>query len=190
MAGKIVEIDETELLANRQLAANVQAILAKPAARRLLLQAHKVVNPNVSIPELDAAQPVEEEIGKLRAEIAADKAERAKEKEDAAAAKKLEEFKQGWEQQRLALIGQGWTEEGLKKVEEHAQKEGIGSLRAAANDWEKLNPQTGSVMTPGRVGFDPFSSADRDDETFKKLFASQGDDPMALDKLINSARGR
>lgn len=181
------EIDETELLANRQVVEAMQKMLANPKSRELVLKAQKVVNPDAVIPEIDARAPLESALDEIRKELAKDREDRAKERDEAVAAKKREEFTAGWERQKQALRTQGYTDEGLKKIEEHAEKEGIPSLRAAAADWEKLNPSPPPAQPTGGIPFDIFNPPENDAAELKALMDSRGDDPMALNKLIGKS---
>lgn len=181
------EIDETELLANQQVVKAVQGMLGNPEARQLLLKAQKIINPQAVIPEIDAKKPVEDELEKLRQEMAADRKARQEEKEKEEAERKAASFRDSWEKQKRALADQGYTDEGIKKIEEHAEKEGIPNLRAAAADFDRLNPPAAPVQSNGALGFDIFNPPADDAEDMKAMVESRGESDSALNKLIGKA---
>ena len=183
----VKEIEESEFLASQQVVQAFQKMLANPKARELVLRAQKTVNPDAVIPEIDARVPVEAELAKMREELAADRAERAKAKEDAEAERRKQAFTDGWEKQKRSLIDSGYTDEGVKKIEEHAEKEGIPNLRAAAADWEKLNPPSTPAQPSGSLGYDIFNPPKTEEDDIKRLMESKGDNAMALDHMIAGA---
>ena len=81
------ELDETqyaEYMALKNTAAPVlgmvTAIMGNPKARKQLLQARKTVQPDASIPELDAAEPITEAVNEVKAEAQALRKEMAEDK--------------------------------------------------------------------------------------------------------------
>ncbi len=180
-----VEIEEADLLTNNQIVASVRAMLANPKSREHVLRAQKIVNPNASIPEIDAREPIDAALGEVNKNFAAlqkrlDDQDAARETE-----KKTKEFADAWDRQKRELIAQGWSEEGVAKAEEHAQKEGIPSLRAAANDFLALNPPP-PPATPSSAGsFSMFDAGSREGEHIKKIFESKGGDDMAVNAIVS-----
>ena len=61
----LVEVDETELAAHRQVTATMNKLLNNPKTRRQILQAQKDLNPELVIPELEATVAVQGEVSKL-----------------------------------------------------------------------------------------------------------------------------
>ncbi len=180
-----VEIEEADLLASNQVVASVRAMLANKDARQHVLKAQKIINPSAVIPEIDAAAPYDAALGEVNKTVAAlqkrlDDDATARETE-----KKTNEFKDSWDKQKRELLAQGWSEEGVAKAEEHAQKEGIPSLRAAANDFLALNPPP-PPATPSSAGsFNMFDAGSREGEQIKKIFESKGGDDMAVNAIVN-----
>ena len=188
MPVKKVEIDETEFLANQQLTKLFGDMLANPETRKQVLEAKKKIRPNEPIPELDAAQPLQGELAKIREELAADRKARADEKAAADTASKTKAFTDNWNSQRSRLKNnEGWFDEDLDKVEKLAQDRGIPDFEAAAALYERLNPPS-TPLDPTYGRFDILSApSEGDQEDMKKLIESKGDSPQALDNLIGKA---
>ncbi len=180
-----VEIEEADLLTNNQIVASVRAMLGNKEARQHILRAQKIITPNASIPEIDARAPVDEALGEVNKTVAALQKRIDDDKAERDAEKRTNEFKDSWEKQKRDLLAQGWSEEGIAKAEEHAQKEGIPSLRAAANDFLALNPPP-PPATPSSAGsFGMFDAGSREGEHIKKIFESKGGDDMAVNSIVN-----
>src|SRR5215469_17452183 len=88
-----IEVDETEFLNNRKLSELVGKMLKNPEARRRVLEAQKIIDPNTVIPEIDSAKPVHDAVtalgDKFDKALAEIREERTKEKEE----KRLEELR-------------------------------------------------------------------------------------------------
>ena len=87
-----VEIDENELAGLKSLQSTVQKWLGNPGARRKILEAQKVLDPNIVIPELDAAKPLEEALAKMDEKLSTLDKRLSKDAEDRETAKKLGEL--------------------------------------------------------------------------------------------------
>ena len=105
----IKEIDETEYASLVGIKRTVDAMLAKPDARKLVLNAQKLVNPNVSIPEIDAAAPVQAEIAETQKTLAEIRKEMADERAARALEKQTEKFERDWEAQKGRLRAEGFN---------------------------------------------------------------------------------
>ena len=193
---KTVEIEESQFIGMTETAKTVQAMLANPDARKLLLKAQKTVNPSVVIPEIDAANEVNSEVLKVREEMNAWKKEMADKEAKAAEEAQMNAFRGNWEAQKRQLQQQhGYTAEGIAAIEELAQKEGIASLEAAAALFDRRNPPAAPIDTPGYGGFNFFepSAAEDSNKYMDKLFASRGEDEAAtraeIAAALNEIRG-
>jgi hypothetical protein len=183
-----IEVEESDLLASAQTVKAVQAMLANPKARSLLLNAQKIINPNAVIPEIDAKAPIEAEIAKEREARLALEKRLDDEKAANEAAAKTRSFKDKWEADKADLRRQGYTDEGVSKIEKLAEERGIPSLEAAAALFDKLNPPATVAAPSGGIGgWDLFQPAAEEDTNMKKLLESKGEDNMALNSMINSA---
>ena len=95
-----VQIEEAELLNHRGNTAALAAMLANKDARKLVLQAQKIVKPDAVIPEIDARAPVDEAVAALTKRLDEEKAEREKEKRERDEKERLDSFKNSWERQK------------------------------------------------------------------------------------------
>jgi hypothetical protein len=159
-------------------------MLANPSARKMLLQARKLSDPSVVIPEIDAAAPVNATLDEIKKQLAEDKAERAAERAAAEQQRQVDKFTQGWERQKSLLRSQNWSDEGIAAVEQHAHDRGIPDLEIAAAHFEKLHPPSEPV-TSSSTGSWGFMENNAEDDTFvKAMIESQGNDEAALDREI------
>jgi hypothetical protein len=191
MAGRVVEVDESQFIGMTQTAKTVQAMLANPKSRKMLLQAQKLADPSVSIPEIDALGEGMSEIQKLRAEMDADRKARADERAAAEAEAKTRQFVEGWEAGKKRLRAEsGYTAEGIAAIEKLAQDRGIADLDAAAALFDRMNPPAEPIAAPGVGGFnffEPAAATDNSGEYMKKLFASRGEDESATRTEVAAA---
>ena len=183
---KMVEIDESQLLAQQQVTNLVDTILKNPAARKVFHQAVKTAKPDTVIPEVDASNEVlavvaEERAARLALQKRLDDKEAADE-----AAQRTAKFSASWESQKNGLRAEGWMDEGIAEVEKLAQERGIVDLEAAALLHQKLHPPAEPV-TPNGFSMDFFQMPAEDDAAMKKLMESRGDDEGALRSMINVA---
>ena len=181
-----VQIDETELLQYRQLHGAAAAILANPEARKLLHKAQRIVNPNARIPEVEAEERVQAEVGGVREELAKISQQLAADRTEREAAGRAAELNAGWDRQKADLRRRGFTDEGLAKIEAHAIEQGIPNLRAAANDYIALNPPPEPNAPSGFGGWDFFGEAPEKDEFVEKMIAAKGDDDSLLNAEIRA----
>lgn len=149
----LIEVDSDEysrLVAELQTARPSKALLDRlgnnAKTRRQVLQLYKEVDPNASIPEIDAASPVLEEVNKTRAEMAV--LQKKLDDRDAAEARATRER----EVQNSITLGQdrlrtaGWTDEGITNVEKLMQDRGLTDYEAAAALFERSQPKDEPVM--------------------------------------------
>ena len=181
------EIDETEYVAQRNLATLVQTMLNNPQARELLHKATKIVNPAAVIPEVDAKEAVLGELAKTNERLAALTQEREEEKAQREADKRTAEFAAGWNRQKSTLIKNGYTDEGIAGVEKLAEERGIADLEAAAALFDRLHPPPDPVQPRGSGNWDLFEGAQDSDEEERKRLLANPDDAGALGGLINKA---
>lgn len=167
MANK--EIDETELMNYQQLASAMQKMLSKPEARKLLLQAQKLANPEAVIPELDALKPVQEAISEVKKEADEVRQQLKKEREDRDNEKALDAMRSKWEKGRSAARSAGYTEEGLQKLEKFMEENVIADHKLAMPAFERLNPPEAPVES-STSNFDLLRKLPKDSEDTKSLF--------------------
>jgi hypothetical protein len=183
----LVQIEEAELLQQKGVIDTLNKMLGNPAARRKVLEARKITDPQVSIPELDAAEPLNGALDEIRKSLAADKAERAAEKAEAAQQRQLDEFNAKLDRQRATLRAHGWTDEGLDQVMQHAQERAIPDLEVAAAHYEKLHPPAEPVSPNGSGSWGFFDQPPEEDTFLKSMIETQGNSEAALDREIQKA---
>lgn len=187
MPGKQIEVDETEFVALQQVAGLMKTMLDNKDASHLIKKATKIVAPNASIPEIDVAEPIMGEVKKLREELEAEKKARAEEKAQDEADRKARKFASRWESDKQALRDEGWMDDAIAGVEKFAEEQGIPDLEAAALKYAKRHPVPAPVQPGGITNFNLFEPVPESDDTMKKLMESGGNDPAALNSLINKA---
>ena len=184
---KTVEITEEELLGQRQIVQFVEAGLNNPKTRRKFLEIQRELNPNAAIPELDAAAPIETEIGKLREELAAEKKARedseAKRIEDA----KMDKIRAEWNQGRAMARDSGYTDEGIEAISKYMEEKGILDWEVGLAAFERKNPPPAPSSPIGHNSFDVFNPPAADENTFmKSMMDSKGDNESALSQEVSS----
>lgn len=187
----LIEIDEADLQAHRGVVSAVNGILANPDARKLLLQARKIVDPRAVIPEIDATAPVNSAMDEIRRELAADRAERTREREERQQQDQLAAAQGTIDRQKSALLASGWTTDGLAKLEQFAQSKGVYDLEIAAAAYERLNPPAEPVSGGGYGAWGFFEGPEQsgDDQFVKAMLDSRGEDEGALNAEIRATLG-
>ena len=112
-----------------------------PKTRSTLLRLMKEDNPELAIPELDAAQPVLDEVKALRERL---DAKEKKEQEDAAKLAKEaseREAAQAIEHGRALLQRKGYQKEGVEKIEEMMKARNLPDYEAAMALFERDQPR-------------------------------------------------
>lgn len=189
----LVEIDESELNSHRQVTQAMQNLLNNPKTRRKILEAQKELNPNMVIPELDAAEPLRAEYKSLSDQIASmakiiedDKAAREQEKT-------LSKLQKQWDSGRGKLRAAGYTDEGLAEVEKFMEEKGVADHEVAAAAYERLHPPVEPVRPVGGNRFDMLDARESSSDSMKALLENP-DNEHALGSVINetlrSVRGR
>lgn len=124
---------------------------ANPKTRARLLALMKEDNPELAIPEIDAAQPVLDRVEALNKRMddeekaRAEAATKAKDEETARTAKGQIEAGRSW------LRKQGYQDEGIEKVEKLMQDRGIPDYEAAALLFERTQPKD-ELIVPSNMG--------------------------------------
>ncbi len=180
----MAEIDENQLVAFRNLSGFVQKALANPKTRRNLLQIQKEIHPEIAVPELDAADPVLDELKALRTQFEEDK----KARDESAAKSAEEQQKSQWERQWLSgrkkLADSGVNPEGIDAVEKLMTERSIADHEAGWALFEKMNPPPPAPMT-GSSRFNWFQDAEKQPD-LKQLLDQDYDG--FLGNAVDSAR--
>lgn len=193
MAQKTIEVDEAQYLAQQQTVQALSQIVANPKAKKLLLEAQKVVNPNITIPQdyqdevrTEFEAKLKKQSDEFEAFKKAQEEKEAKDKEEAA----KRAFVDNWESAKGRLRGQGYQDEGIAAIEKLAQERGIPDLEAAAALFDRLNPPATPIQSGRGYGsmnlFEPPEDKSQA-EQMKKLLESRGEDESTLNQMISSA---
>ena len=143
----IREVEESELQQLYNIAGLYQSSLKNPRTRQATLRIVKELHPNASIPELDAADPIREEVAELR--------ERMEQQERDRQARELQaEFAKKWQEGQRLVRDKGYTAEGLEQVEKFMQDNAIADHRIALPAFEALNPTAQPINPSGRSAWD------------------------------------
>ncbi|HXJ94215.1 MAG TPA: hypothetical protein VMT20_15310 [Terriglobia bacterium] len=129
-----------ELKRLQSIDALVTKLDANPKTHKQLLRIIKEAMPEVPIPELDAAQPIEDEIAKVREALASERDALKAEVSELRNLHKADKTARGIESEREKLRAQGWDAEGIKKIEETMTEKGIIDYDVAAAYVEKTLP--------------------------------------------------
>jgi hypothetical protein len=181
----MIEVDEAELARYRQITGFVQTALNNPKTRRKILEADKALNPDKAIPELDAADPLHDELKSIREEIQKDRDERKAE----ADAKKADDDKASWDRQwsrgQQKLRDLRVSDEAIGEIEKLMTDRNIVDHEAGLALFEKMHPAPPPVMNgSSRFGF--FDGAAKDEPDVKMLLDQNYDD--FLGQAIDKAR--
>jgi hypothetical protein len=179
--GKLVEIDESELLSLRGVNEVVGQMLANPQSRQLVLRARKIQDPRAPIQEIDAAQPAIAAAQAVHNELTAWRKEQAERDQKREAEEVNRKFAENWERQKDALRSQGWRSDGIAEIEKFALERGVADLELAAAGYEKLHPPAEPVASNGYGSWDFFTPSEGDQKGFiEKMMESRGEDEGAL----------
>ena len=186
---KTIEIEETQFLANQPLAKVVSDMLKHKDARKLILSAQKLVQPDAVIPEIDAAAPIKDELEKAKKEFADGLAEIKKAREDEVAERRRAELTSKWEAGRNSLKAEGYNDEGIAAVEKLMEQKGLIDHEDGKTIFEKLHPPQTPAQSTGFGSFNFLDDAkgDKADTNMKRLLESRGEDEGALNSMVNTA---
>ena len=186
-----IEVDESQFRNNEALRQTVARMLTNPQARKLMHQAQKIVDPNVVIPEIDAAAPIQAELAALRQATATELAEIKRQREEDRVARENEAVRSRldnqWMAGRNSLREQGVLDEAIAEIEKIMVDKGIVDHDIAAAYYQKLNPPVTPIASGGFGGFGAAMPEASDNDAIKELWDTRGESDRALDKLINAS---
>jgi len=145
--------------------------------RKETLQLFKKLNPKAPIPEIDAAEPVLNEVSALKQEIQNLTQRLENEKADARLQLSFD---------RLSRE-RGITTDGLEKIKTLMVEKAIADPDAAADHWEKLNPKPEPIQSGGYVG-SSFMDVEGDKELEPWLQNEDRASDQAIAEVINEYR--
>jgi len=183
-----IEVDEGQFLATRKTVELLNKMLAHPEARRKVLEAHKTIDPNVVIPEIDARKPVDDAVKSLESKfekfMSDFQSNEAKKQQEAERNAFVSRFEQGRSRLREQY---GVTDDGLKKIEELMQQHNIVDHDIAHAAFTRMYPEPEPAPPTPNFGFNGlFGDVSKNpDEFIKSMHASKGNDEAALDRRIH-----
>jgi hypothetical protein len=159
----LVEIEDTALGRLRSFEEMFDKI-GKSSDRLNLLKLVKAHFPDVPIPEVDAAKPVYDEIDKIRAELAAEREARAKDKAEREEEESKRVATRSIADSRRQLREEGWDDEGIEQIETHMRSTGNPHYESAAAYVRSKLPATPDNMPNTMSGqrWDWFRAPDAD----------------------------
>lgn len=178
-----IEVEEADLAASQGVVAVVNQIMKNPKARTMLLRARKEADPSVSIPELDAADPINNAVEDVRKELAALRAEREADKLKVEEDAKIRAFTAKWDEQADQLRREGWRMDGLEKIREFAMTNQIPNLIHAAAAWERENPAP-DPATQSSGMWSMFDAPGEKDTFVEDMMKTKGESNARLDQEI------
>ena len=194
---KVVEVDEAEYNQMVALRGVASKIVANPAARRQLEQAHKLVDPNASTPMLDQERLQNEPLTALKTEMQAKIDKLEKEREDEKRENALTAIAGRQTSDFAKLRKEGYTDEGIAAIQKLMEDEGITKVNNAVAIFERNNPPQMPATPQGGMTGTSWGFADVNDNTdklIKELIATKGDNDSVADRMAAQAlqdfRGR
>ena len=182
------EIDETRLGNLNTIAQIADGLLKNPKTRKKYLEAVKEAHPNIPIPELDAAEPITNDMKAFKDEILGElkKDREAREKRDQDLL--LGSVRQQYDKGKQELAELGYTAEGIADVEKFMEANGLTDFTLARKAYEFDNPRPAPARPSRGNYFDMIESknAKDGDDYIKKLFETGGQDESVLDAQINT----
>ena len=124
------------------LDAFVRRGLANPKTRSKLLEIQKTLNPEISVPEIDAANPILEKLNSLEERLD------GREQNEANAA-----LASRWNTGREKARRAGYAEEGLANLEKFMEERGILDHQDAMAAFERANPKPTPATNSGAWNF-------------------------------------
>lgn len=181
----MIEVDESQFGALKSTAQTLQGMLNNPKTRQKVLEAFKENNPNVAVPEIDAAAPVREQVTgveKMMKEFIDNfQKERDQEKTETRLAKVKEQQDSG----RKLLKDRGYTEDGIKALESFRDEKGIVEYGDAVYLFERDHapPQVAEPSAGNMNFFGMVQNESSQNDFAKKLMESRGEDNNAVNQM-------
>lgn len=128
------------------------ALISDPKTRKQTLKLIKQKFPDATIPEIDAAAPVETELGELRKMVTDLTATIKNEREDAKIAGRFDTLKSS----------RGYTDEGLQGIQKLMVEKSIADPEAAADHYDRINYKPEPIQPMAYSGSRAFNTPDSD----------------------------
>lgn len=191
--GNMVEVDEDILVALRNRSGLLDKTLSNPKTRESLLRSIKAANPELPVPEIDAAQPINDALTKMNEQFADIRKELKEEKNARETAERNALLSHEWGLGRSKANKAGYAGDSLDALEKFMEEKGVADHEVAMAAFEKLHPQAKPVVNSGNR-FDFFNkSAVKNNENLTELWKT-GDENAFLgpqiDQILKEERGQ
>lgn len=181
----LMEVEEEDFRISLAAKELLDRFAQHPATRTKLLRLVKELNPNASIPELDASDPLRQELETLKSTFTGTIGEL---KDAIATKERSSSIEKLIESERAKLRAAGWDKDGIDNVEKVMQDRNLVDYEVAAAFVESQLPKA----TP----LDAFSNLDRswnisvpaneEDTSHKILFGHGKPSPQAYKQFTNN----
>lgn len=187
---KMVEVDEAEYNQMVALRGVASKIVANPAARKRLEEAHKIVDPNASTPLLDQEAQQLAPVKELEKSVNERIAKFEKEQEDKKREETLAAIARRQEEGFAALRREGFLDEGIEKVKKLMEDKGLLDPKDAAAIFLRDNPPPAPSTPSGGLTGTAWGFADVNDQSDKaiqELIATKGENESIADRMAMQA---
>jgi hypothetical protein len=191
---RTIEVDEAEWNQRQALAAVAGKMVGNPSARKLLEQAHKLVDPNAATPALDAERAQNEPINAIKTELSEEIAALKKEREDEKRQRTLDSLAQKQTEGIQRLRRSGYTDEGVAAVQKLMEDKGILDVDDAVAIFERHNPPQVPATPGGMNAWNYAANIESDtDKGIQNLLKTKGENDQVVMGLameaLNEFRG-
>jgi sortase (surface protein transpeptidase) len=135
-----IELDESTAASQAAVVKLVDDLVKSPKHRQAFLAQIKDIRPDVSIPEIDVAAPIQAELEALKTAQAEFFAEQRRLNSERDQRTVETSFVSEWNQQKNALLDAGYMSGAVEQIDQFAREQKIPNLEAAALLYEKRNP--------------------------------------------------
>src|ERR1700679_1332004 len=146
------EIDETRLGSLNAIAQIADSLLKNPKTRKKYLEAVKEARPDLPIPEIDAAAPVQVEVNSIREEFTKELKALREERENEKKDRQLDSIRSQYNKGKQELADLGYTPEGIADLEKFMETNGLTDFTLARKAYEFDNPRPAPAR-PSRNNF-------------------------------------
>lgn len=184
------EVDEAQWNSAQNVVRSVTEIMKDPSRRRQLLELQKAAQPDLPIPEIDAAKPFQDALEGVNKKLSELTTELQSEREKRDNDKKLTEFAAKYEKGRELLKASGYNDEGVKSIEKLMEERGVASHEDALVIYERLHPPQQPIKSTN-AAVSNFLQQGQDanaDDLTKRLIAGRGNDSFVLNQMIEQVR--
>ena len=184
---KVIEIDESDYNRLTALHGVAARIIANPAARKLLEQAQKVIDPNVATPTLDAEQQHLAPLKALEESVTKQISELKQSQEERDRLARINEIATKQASDKAQLRKDGYTDEGLAAIDKIMTDKGLLDVMDAVAIFERNNPPPAPVTPGAGSGWNFTDTTAEADKNITDLIQSRGQNDQIADRMVREA---